>query len=297
MDTLFLKITLALAVAIGFISCQNDNLVNHGQPEGAAKQSANDVIPVNLPKYTLVKDGPQTLNYYPDGRLKRVIYGADIPGNTSERLDYTYESTQSVKATTSYGNKVYAEETYVLDLNGRCFQYRAYIYPDGGMTKQKYVYNSSYTYDGQGRLKTWTNYASPNTLLYEYAYNADGDLSKVVRSEGAVAEEECTFAYKLVEAPALLSDTYPLNAQLNFQWHGLLNDTYLAVFGNASSHLVKRMIRKNLMTNQVEQDTKFAYVLNANGYVSNRTSVNALTGVGLDSKEYEYILADTLPTF
>ena len=60
---------------------------------------------------------------------------------------------------------------------------------------------------------------------------------------------------------------------------------------------MKRITRKNLTTNQVEQDTKFTYTMNTNGYVSNRTSVNALTGVMLDTKAYEYVAAGTLPTF
>ncbi|MFD2936115.1 hypothetical protein [Spirosoma flavum] len=297
MNSLFSKNAVFLAVAIGSFSCQNDSLVNPVKPEGVANQATNGIIPDNLPKYTLIKDGPETVSYYPDGRLKRVIYGADIPGNTNERTDYTYEGTQSVRVATIYGNKVYNDEIFTLDANGRCFQYRAYTYPDGGATRQRYVYNSSYTYDNQGRLKTWTSFTPNVTLLYEYSYTVDGDLSKVVRHNGAVADEEFTFTYKLLEAPALLPDTYPLNAQLNFKWWGLLKDTYLGVFGTASSHLVKRIIRKNLITNQVEQDTKFTYVLNANGYVSTRTSTNALTGVVLDSKAYEYVSADTPPTF
>ncbi|WP_018619539.1 DUF4595 domain-containing protein [Spirosoma luteum] len=292
MNTLFPKI--ALAVAIGSISCQTENLVNPDQPSAVAKQTINDIIPINLPKFTLVKDGPQTVCYYPDGRLKRVIYGLDVPGNTSERTDYTYDS-HSVKATMTSENKVYSEETYVLDATGRCFQYRAYTYPNGSTTKIKYMYNYSYTYDSQGRLKTWADNA--NSLLYQYTYNADGDLSLVILQKGGTAQEEFTFAYKLPNAVTLLPDSYPLNAQLNFKWWGLLSDTYLAVFGTASSHLVKRVTRKNLLTNQVTQNTTFTYTLDANGYVTNRTSVNDLTGITLDTKAYEYEAADTLPTF
>ncbi|AUD01405.1 hypothetical protein [Spirosoma pollinicola] len=296
-NTLFSKIAVSLAVAIGSFACQNDNLVNPANPGQVANQATNNIIPDKLPKYVLIKDGPQTVSYYPDGRLKRVIYGADVPGNTNERTDYTYEGTQSVKATAVYNNKTYNEETFTLDAYGRCYQYREYVYPDGGVTKQKYVYNSSYTYDNQGRLKTWTSFAPTLTLQYEYSYTVDGDLSKVVRYNGDAADEEITFAYKLAEAPALLPDSYPLNAQLNFKWWGLLKDTYLGVFGTASTHLVKRVIRKNLITNQVEQDNKFTYTMNANGYVSNRTSVDVLTGVVRDSKAYEYVSADTPPTF
>ncbi|GAB3794896.1 hypothetical protein GCM10028819_09990 [Spirosoma humi] len=297
MNTLFSKIAVSFAVIIGSFACQNDNLVNPSNPEQVADKATNSLIPDKLPNYVLVKDGPETVSYYPDGRLKRVIYGADVPGNTNERTDYTYEGTQSVRVATVYNNKTYNEETFTLDANGRCYQYRAYNYPDGNVTKFKYVYNSSYTYDSQGRLKTWTSYTSAYTLQYDYFYTVDGDLSKVVRHNGAVADEEFTFAYKLAEAPALLSDSYPLNAQLNFKGWGLLNDTYLGIFGTSSKHLVKRITRKNLVKNQVEQDTKFTYTLNANGYVSNRTSVDVLTGVVLDNKAYEYVSTETPPSF
>lgn len=299
MNTVFRKTTLSLALAACFTSCQTDNLISPDKPEGTGTAATNNIIPTDPQKFILVKDGAQTISYYGDGRLKRTIYGADVPGNLNERMDYTYDGSKSVKATYAYDNKVHSEETYLLDANGRCFQYRAYVYPDGGVTKVKYVRNASYTYDLYGRLKTWTYYGegtSP-TLLFEYTYNADGDLSKVVRNDDGSPVEEFTFLYTLPDATALLPDTYPLNAQLNFQYWGQLADTYLAVFGNASKHLVKRISRKNLLTNQIEQDSKFSYTMDPNGYVTNRTSVNLLTGLVKESRAYEYVNPNVLPTF
>ncbi|GAB3558103.1 hypothetical protein [Spirosoma fluminis] len=118
------------------------------------------------------------LTYYPGGRLKRAMRGADVRGSTNTRVDYTY-SLGSIQAIAHVGTSPLYERTYWLDATGRCSEYKElkYTYSNSSLTEKTEVV---FTYNAKGQLQTATD-KSNAAIRTEYSYNADGNLSRATR--------------------------------------------------------------------------------------------------------------------
>lgn len=267
---------LALAAAFGLASCQK---TADPAPQTPAASHAPDAAAKANKTYTLTKHGKAALTYLPDGRLQKVEY----TNSWISRTDYTY-GFLSVKATSYEGGanpKVSHEETMLTDVNtGLCYesQYVGYTYYSFGtvVTEKKYKYE----YDAQKRLKKRYNKAKP-TERDEYSWNNNGDLYEINSYSANGAHTQKTgFSYLKENEPYLL-DRYPLNQP----WANV-PDEYLRMFGKTSKHLVRRVaaVENGVLT----VDRRFNYVLNADGYVKEKSEYLASNGNLLQASPYEY---------
>lgn len=284
MSTSFCRLTMGLgsAALLSLVSCQENTPI---APDAAPSEvTTNDLI-VSVPKhYTLTKWGIDNLTYYADGRLKRVVHGADIRGAVAVRTDYTY-APGSIHALSFVGNSPLWDQTYLIDEpTGRCKAYTGlrYLYSNSSATEKT---DLTYTYDATGRLKTSNDKANP-AIRTEYVYNAAGDLSRVTdyamnyNAFAIYVKSDYKFAYDQPVGDPILADLHPLNHEL-----AIPPDPYLPIFGKQTKHLVK------LITSALDLSGRYyTYKLNADGYVTERSEY-ALQGAALiETKPYAYLV-------
>lgn len=291
MNTLVPKITLAFAVAIGSISCQTENLVNPAQPSAAARQGADEIIPPisQVQVHKLITYGDVTLTYADDGRLRKVTT-APSRGHTDVHTDYTY-GPGWVRAIRSDGAAVTRDETFTLDASGRCVESKeegTVVYNNAPF---QYTTYWQFSYNAKGQLWSCTN---KNSCVggTAYTYNADGDLilATVTTNAGGGGIGIKFTHSELVNAPGVV-DKYPIqlsNPQI------AEHDTYLPIFGKPGKHLIKRVSFQpsGNINYPAPSDRFYTYVLDADGYVTQRTMANALFGSPVEKTPYAYVVTN-----
>ena len=284
MNTLFKKITVAfnLALCIALVSCNENSLVTPDKPIVESAQVKNNDLPVvSFPqKYTLTKHGQATLSYFRDGRLQRVTY--EGPSAYSRR-EYSYGA-QSIKVISYSGDVIVQQDTYLLDATGRCYESKQLSYTFYSYGTVENTNGFLYQYNDKGQLKTYLLKNSGGKQT-EYAFNTDGDLIKVTKSDGGGAASEVTFAYDQPTGDPILAD----RCSLNSDWTNL-PDEYLKIFGKPSKHLAKRVIQKLLPSKIVLADKFFSYIVNADGYVTQEQEFNIFNAQLVATKPYEYVV-------
>lgn len=279
MKTLAQKITavIALAVSIGLASCEKDGLLTPDKLLAESDPTVNSIptpiIPTPAKKYTLVKHGTNNLTYYDDGRLMAVT--SDARSYSTSHTDYTY-SPGKIQAVSYLNNTVVRDETFTLDASGRC--------TESVLTGLFSNIHWAFTYNAKGQLIYCTNKAS-TTGATSYTYNADGDLILAEKSISPSDYRETTFAYDKPSGTPMLIDKYPLNV-VGASEH----DAYLRIFGTPSKHLVKQASYEPSgdVNFPAPADQLFTYVLDANGYVTERKAYNVIGGALTDTKPYVY---------
>lgn len=272
----------ALVLALGLSSCQKDQQL---EPQAPVAHADNDRAKYVGNIYTLTKHGNASLTYDAAERLKQVTYA----GGGVSHVDYSYGTlrtgenyARAVSYLSSTG-KINSDCIFLLNASGRCYEERQlmYFYFGGNTSSQLDVYR--YDYDAQGRLTKRYDKNNPNQH-YEYFFNADGDLTKVITHapNTGVPSAETTFSYTEYVGAPLRNDRYPLNELVN----GLPED-YLRIFGKASKHLAYRQVYKNLYSNTVQSDRSFAYFFNADGYVTQK-NVSTVGEQAVAMTPYEY---------
>lgn len=101
---------------------------------------------------------------------------------------------------------------------------------------------------------------------------------------------DITFAYTGPNNAALL-DEYPLNVNVpKLEAH----DAYLRIFGKPSKHLVKRVSYEPSgdVNFPAPANRFYTYVLNADGYVTQRSMAQTLGGSSIKNTPYEYMLTN-----
>ena len=282
MNTLVPKITLALAIAIGSISCQNENLVNPGQPAAAARQGADEIISPNPPQAPrLTKYGNSVLSYLPNGHLQKVTTFV-ARGGVDYHTDYTY-APGSIRAASYQGSVLVRDETFTLDASGRCTE----SVVKGVPTDTHWIY----TYNAKGQL--W-GCQKKNTPVggTSYTYDAAGDLIKASVATSVSDGMELTFSYVLPMNPNYYSyDTYPLNLNVPMLPE---HDTFLRIFGKTGPHLVKSVSYSPLGSVIVPTPgTRFyGYDIISDGSIVERDMAYTFGGKPVEKLVYQYELAD-----
>ena len=307
---------LSLVLSLSLVACNEDKLVTPDQPVAGASQAVNDVISPNLPKkYTLIKNGEANLTYDSEGRIKRVMYGADIRGNKNFRREYDYSAYPTrISAITYQGDQMILSDTYWLHKGNPdlCYEldqdiHRTTLNQYGSDWDAKVW---AITYNEQGQLKTCAE-QSHKMNRTDYSYNTDGDLIKAttyapvtkagVQQDG-VAISELAFTYNQA-APNQISSYITDLKPLMSSWIHLptpyqstegqpIPDPYLLRFGKPSKHLVKSVTQTLTPTNQVLIGTSYTYRLNADGYVTERKEFNDFNGSQIETKSYDYLVTD-----
>ena len=269
---------LGLALSLSLASCEKDNLLNPN-PAGSARSGAADDISPNIPQvHKLTKHGEATLTYADNGRLLNVT--TPVRGSLAIQTDYTY-SPGMIRAFTHQGKSVLRDETFTLDASGRCTESAEAITVINNNTPLHYLREWKFTYNAKGQL--W-NYQNKNSCVggFGYAYNADGDMISATKTTGISSSVETKFQYSQPGGDPMLSDNYPLNV-IGVNEH----DAYLRIFGKPSKHLV------TLVTPQASLDGDYyAYLLDADGYVTQRKQYKLNGAALVDTKSYAYVLTN-----
>ena len=281
MNTLFQKITpgLVLALSLSLTSCEKDGLLNPDQVGSARSGAVNDGIEVGIPQvHKLTRYGNATLMYADNGRLLQVT--TSVRGGLPVQTDYTY-SPGKIRAFSHQGKTVVRDETFTLDASGRCTDSAEEITVINNNTPSHYLREWKFTYNAKGQLWSFQNKHSC-VGGFGYAYNDDGDMIKATETTGVSSSVETTFNYTPLGGDPMLSDNYPLNV-IGVNEH----DAYLRIFGKPSKHLV------TLVTGQGSLDGDYyAYVLDADGYVTQRKQYKLIGAALVDTKSYDYVLAN-----
>ncbi|GAB4029401.1 hypothetical protein [Spirosoma jeollabukense] len=281
MNTLFQKITpgLVLALSLSLTSCEKDSLLTP-EPVGSARSGAvNDVIEAGIPQvHKLAHYGDATLTYADNGRLLQVT--TPIRGGLSIQTDYTY-SPGKIRAFSHQGKIVLRDETFTLNGSGRCTESAEEITVINNNTPSHYVREWKFTYNAKGQLSSCQN---KNSCVggFLYDYNADGDMSRATESTGVSSSIETTFSYSQPGSGPMLSDNYPLNV-IGVNEH----DAYLRIFGKPSKHLVTLATRQGSLDGDY-----YAYLLDADGYVTQRKQYQLIGAALVDTKSYAYVLTN-----
>lgn len=280
--THFFKSTLFIALSIGSFACQNDNPVDP-MPTGAASAATarigSDVDSPNFPQvHKLTKHGQATLTYDNDGRLMNVT--TPVRGSLAIQTDYTY-SPGKIRAFTHQGKVKLRDESFMLDASGRCKESAEVITVVNNNVATDYLREWKFTYNAKGQL---LNFQNKNSCVggFGYGYNADGDVTSVSKSTGIGSSVNTTIGYTPAGGDPIMNDKYPLNV-LGVNEH----DAYLRIFGKPGKHLV------TLVTEQGSLDGDYySYVLDADGFVTQRKKYKLIGSSLVDTKSYAYVTAN-----
>ncbi|WP_221622062.1 hypothetical protein [Larkinella knui] len=282
------KTALYLAASLSVFSCQETSPVH---PDGAqsptstvARNQARLASPAALKKYRLIQWGEQTLTYYPDGRIKRSLFGPDVAGNDHYRQSYSYSAgilspsgTVEVRYSRSVPDSRNMRETYWYNDTGHCYKYKQVV--DEGVNGV-HTYTSILAYNSKGQM-TDCLFGSGRA---HYDYNADGDLVKVTfLNAQLVPTETHTLSYTPSNGGPPVNDLYPLHSE----WMEPF-EHYLPYFGQPSKHLVQSVVIKRLYGQVADTNVFYSYVRNADGYVTQRKTYHKLGGAPIETKQYEY---------
>lgn len=273
------KNTLFLTLAIGSAACQNESPISPMQPEAASLSTArlgSEGTSPNFPQvHKLTQYGEATLTYDDDGRLLNVT--RPVRGSLAVQTDYTY-SPGKIRAFTHQGKIILRDETFMLDASGRCTESAEAITVVNNNVPLHYLREWKFAYNEKGQL---VSYQNKNSCVggMGYAYNADGDMISATETTGVTSSSQTKFNYVPAAGDPIMNDQYPLNV-LGVNEH----DAYLRIFGKPSKHLV------TLVTRQASLDGDYyAYVLDADGYVTQRKQYKLIGAALVETKSYAYV--------
>ena len=272
------KITpaIGLVLSLGFVSCQDNSLLTPNVPAVAsARTGGNLTLPYRLTKY-----GDDSLTYLANGQLRQVTYSPKR-GATQTHTNYAY-SANSIKAVTYNGLSVRRDDTYFVDVNGRCFEAKEIRYVLVNGVYQPVETNFIFAYDAKGQLIG--SYDKNNVLRRtDYTFDLTGDLFQIIERFPNSTPIKNTLIYSQPVGSPLLNDQYPLN----FYWTGM-HDGFLPIFGTPSKHLVRLITQSSFDGSPVLNDRFFSYAFDVQGYVVKKEMYNGVGGPVADTKLYKY---------
>lgn len=287
----FIKLsTVSLSIIfLSLSSCENHQLAPSAPlPSSDARSSetagftTDDIIVSVAKKHTLVKHGTATLAYDATGKLVKITDGNRV-------TTYAYVPGKVTTLTLVAGKKT-QDGTYFLDANGRCTHSEVPDYSvENGIphiTMNSFVYE----YDAKGRLAKRYNSIYPN-IRVEFDYNADGDLAEVRRFDNPnYVIQKNTYEYQFAGS-SILTDNNRMNAAEVYSL-----DPYLRIFGKTSKHLVQRLKVNRPVYGGVNNDYRFSYTMNADGYPTVSKKYNVSNGALLQTLPYDYVVSNLTVT-
>ncbi|RRB04881.1 DUF4595 domain-containing protein [Larkinella rosea] len=277
---------LALSIALlSLSSCENHQLApsaplpsSEVRASETAGFSTDDIIVTVAKKHTLVKHGTATLAYDAAGKLVKVTDG-------NRTTTYTHSAGKIGVLTLVSGVKT-EEGNYYLDANGRCTHSDVAGFTVEYGIPVKTLNWFKYDYDAKGRLAKRYHDIYPN-MRVEFAYNADGDLTEVKEFDNPNnVIQKNTYEYQYAGS-SILTDNNRLNAT-----EVVKLDPYLRIFGKTSKHLVRRLKINRPVYNGINNDYRFGYTMNADGYPTVAQKYNVSNGALLQTSIFEYVVSD-----
>jgi hypothetical protein len=264
------KLMLIVMCALSFAACKKDQLTPE---EPMSRQSnGNASLMQPAPTYTLTRRGTDSLEYYNDGRLGKVIhqFGYTV---------YNYVGFNSIVAKTYENGLLAHEDKYQVDVaTNRVFEHESIGYtnaPSGAIVTTN-VYK--FTYDADGRLYKKYKKDTPNDRQV-FAYDADGNL-KDIKSYNAANQLVTTYMYSY-------SASVPKNKlKLNVEYQGL--DLFLNIFGKVSKDMPQHQSCRLASTNELITSEWLTYTINNDGYPTIFTRFDFINNKMKPSVEFRY---------
>jgi YD repeat-containing protein len=245
------KLMLIVMCALSFAACKKDQLTPE-EPMNA-KSNGNASLIQPAPTYTLTRRGTDSLEYYNDGRLAKVIHNFGY-------TQYNYGGFGAIIAKTyGNGNLLEHQDIYQIDAaTGRTYEQESKGFtnaPSGAIVTTN-VYK--FVYDGQGRLTKKYNKDKPNERL-EFFYNADGNLIEIKRYSSTNE-----FWLKHVYG---YDATAPANKlKLNPEKQGF--DMFLPIFGSFCKKMPTVKAGINPLGSLATMSESYIYSVNNDGHVT-----------------------------
>jgi|GEM_PF-2473542 len=267
---------LSFVLSLGLVACQDDKSFAPNVPAVAsARTGGNLTVPYRLTQY-----GDATLTYLADGRLRQVAYSPKR-GVTQTHTNYAY-SAGSIRAVTYDGLSVRRDDTYLVDVNGRCYEAEEIRYVLVNGVYQPVETNWKFSYNAKGQLvAAWDK----NNLFRrtDYTFDVTGDVFQIIERFPNSAPIKNTLTYSQPVGSPLLNDQYPLN----FYWTGM-HDGFLPIFGTPSKHLVRLITQESFAGSPVLNPRFFTYAFDIQGYVVKKEMYNGVGGALMDTHLYKY---------
>ncbi|MES2730565.1 MAG: hypothetical protein V4714_02410 [Bacteroidota bacterium] len=282
---------LIITALLGLVSCQEkENILPATDMSTTAGARVQSTDALTIPMvHTLTNRGDVVLSYGADGKLNKV---EDY--NFVQFISYPFDN-----ALVTY-KSVYANDS----LKGK-FMLSVYLNAEKRVTKTELVttfpktlrtHTELFEYYPSGQLSKHYDKNSPSTRAV-YGYNADGDLSLVTYYNGAgTVIKKVNLYYIGFGNDPLLNDKYALNPEFD------IFDIDLRIYGKFSKNLARRItIKVYDITNpnalKLQSDYYYSYLLDANGYATQRDCYN-LNGANLvNSVKYLYSLSPLVLKF
>jgi hypothetical protein len=240
--------------ALTFAACKKDHLPSSEETMAAkANGNANFIQPA--PTYTLVRRGTDSLYYYEDGRLGKVIH----------QFGYTqYNYGFNTVIAKNYGNGLLQhEDIYQIDVaTGRAYEQES----------------KGYTHTTSGYILT--------TKVYKFEYNAQGSLSKKYKKDAPNERQVFTYApgniltvksyssaNQLIATYTFVTGSTPNKLNLFVEKQGI--DMFLPIFGKAIKDMPEHQSCK-LANGFTTFDEWMTYDVNSDGHITN---VNRFDGL------------------
>ena len=239
--------------AFSFTACKKDQLPVQEETM-AASANVNEALIQPAPEYTLTRRGTDSLVYFDDGRLGKVIHKFGY-------TQYNYGGFNNTIVAKRYANGLLEhQDTYHLDIaTGRTYEQESKGYtnsPNGAIVTTN-VYK--FEYDGQGRLTKKYNKAKPNERL-QFFYNADGNLHEIKKYNSANE-----FWLKNVYG---YDQSAPANKlKLNPEKQGF--DMFLPIFGTFTKKMPTVQAGINPLGSLFTMSESLIYTVNNDGHVTN----------------------------
>lgn len=266
-------------MSLGFVSCQNNRSIT---PDAPAPVSATARTGGNLtPPYRLTRYGDATLIYATDGQLRQVTYKPG-KGASQTHTNYTYAA-GSARAVTYNGLSVVRDDTYLIDVNGRCYEAKEIRYVLINGVNQPVETKWGFLYNATGQLTGSWDINNPFRRT-DYIFDQIGDLMLIIERFPNAPSIKNTLTYSYPVSSPLLNDQYPINVY----WTSM-HDAFLPIFGNPGKHLVQLITQTNLGGGPVLNDRFFTYTFDIQGYVEKKELHNGAVGNPVaDTKLYKY---------
>jgi hypothetical protein len=264
------RLVAIVLCAISFTACKKEQMTPMEPMDKISNGNASLMNPA--PVYTLQRRGHDSLMYYNDGRLSKVIgqFGYTV---------YNYVGFNTIVAKTYENGLLGNQDTYYVDVaSGRCYEHEAIGYtnaPSGAIVTTN-VYK--FEYDAQERLSKRYKKDEPNDREM-YTYDADGNL-KEIKSYNKANVLVTTNLYSY-------SASVPKNKlKLNVEYQGL--DLYLKIFGKVSKDMPQHQSTRLASSNELIYSEWLTYTMNNDGYPTNFTRFDFIHNKMNGSVDFRY---------
>jgi hypothetical protein len=261
-----------------FTSCKKDQFAKPADtmPETVAATSTastNGKFLPAAPTYTLTRRDKDSVVYYNDGRLAKVLNGS------ASYVQYNYGfNTVIAKEYTLPNNQLKKEMVYQIDPQlGRVYEAKSTVYSYNNNGVIVITKTLKYDYNPDGHIKKQYNIDKPLERSL-FSWGDDGDITAVYFFNDKGAQ------YAIVQFPTL-----PAEDKLKLQPKRSQLDPYLKIFGKGFRHMIGRELVHTDPNLPPITDEILSYSYNTDGYPVSCTVTDNITKNIIADFTYSYL--------